>query len=493
MYMSKRTDQPLAVIYGRISLDAAGEAAGVRRQLADGRALAKRRGFRVVAELSDNDISALSGDYRPAYAEVLELVRQGAVSAVIVWQTSRLWRNRRERVEAVELFAQQGVSVLACRGPELDLSTAYGRALAGLLGEFDTLESEVKAERVARAAQQRAEDGNPNAGLGYGWEKTGKHDYRPHPDQAPIVAEITRRLLRAESLKAIAADLTARGVPASHAKGWGPSSVRKIALRPSNAGIRIHHRGRPTERLYAGTWPALVSREDWQQVTALLTDPARRMTAPERPGARRYLVSYGIGECGVCGARLRVSTRRGTTNRRADQSYYVCDAAGCVGRNQQRLDQLVREVVVGRLSQPDAAGLLAGDSSAIDAALQAITDARTKLDGAAELFAAGQIDAGQLAAVTSRLRPQLDAAEADHRRALAARGAEALADVAGPRAAEAWDGLAVTQQRAILRALGVRVIVKRSAKRGPGFDPDAVHFSPWEDAAEDAEDVAQAS
>ena len=47
-----------AIIYTRQSLDKTGKEAGVTRQLKDCRALAKRKGLEVIAELSDNDISA---------------------------------------------------------------------------------------------------------------------------------------------------------------------------------------------------------------------------------------------------------------------------------------------------------------------------------------------------------------------------------------------------------------------------------------------------
>jgi DNA invertase Pin-like site-specific DNA recombinase len=47
--------------------------------------------------------------------------------------------------------------VTLVKGADLDLSSAAGRAVAGLMGEFDTTESEIKAERVASAALQRAE------------------------------------------------------------------------------------------------------------------------------------------------------------------------------------------------------------------------------------------------------------------------------------------------------------------------------------------------
>jgi DNA invertase Pin-like site-specific DNA recombinase len=67
------------VLYARISEDATGEAAGVARQLKDCRGPADARGFEVVAEVSDNDISALTGKHRPGYTRVLDLVCSGEV------------------------------------------------------------------------------------------------------------------------------------------------------------------------------------------------------------------------------------------------------------------------------------------------------------------------------------------------------------------------------------------------------------------------------
>lgn len=44
-------------------------------------------------------------------------------------------------------------------GPDLDLSNASGRMLAAILGEFDTMESEIKSERMVRQQRQAAESG----------------------------------------------------------------------------------------------------------------------------------------------------------------------------------------------------------------------------------------------------------------------------------------------------------------------------------------------
>ncbi|MHB8961343.1 MAG: recombinase family protein, partial [Candidatus Limnocylindrales bacterium] len=157
------------VLYARISEDELGLAKGIDRQLEDGRALAALSGSTIVAERSDNDISASRGAHRPGYVALLEDVKADRVDRVVVFHTSRLWRNRRERAEGIELFAKHRVAVVAAKGPSFDLTTAYGRGLAGLVGEFDTMESEVKSERVQRAAKQRADEGRRNGALPYGW------------------------------------------------------------------------------------------------------------------------------------------------------------------------------------------------------------------------------------------------------------------------------------------------------------------------------------
>ena len=59
----------------------------------------------------------------------------------------------------IKILQAAGVSVVATKGPSLDMTTAYGRAMAGLLGEFDTMEVEVKSERQQLAYQAQRDAG----------------------------------------------------------------------------------------------------------------------------------------------------------------------------------------------------------------------------------------------------------------------------------------------------------------------------------------------
>lgn len=465
--------------YARISEDPSGEAAGVTRQQGECRRLAEQRGWEVIAELADNDISALDGKRRPGYTEVLRLVEAGAIDYVVVWQSSRLIRSRRERAEAIELLGRKRVGIIAVKGQDLDLSNAYGRGMAGLLGEFDTMESEVKSERVAAAAAQRAKDGRPNGGLGYGWTKTGTGSaasYAVCEEEAAVVREITDRLLSGDSLLGITNDLNTRGIPApGTASRWGKTSVSKLAQRASNAGLRVHHKGKTDEAVSDGCWPALLPRDRWERVTSLLNQPTRRSNGHVRPGARRHLLTWGIGACGVCGGRLRVGVK-GNSLHGTKKPLYLCDDRGCVGRDQARVDELVKAVTIARLSRPDALDWLAGDDEAAQVAAARVAELQGRLDALADRYADGKVGLDALERVEAQLRPQIQAAERERRAANASLDLSQLEELAGPSASARWEELSVPQRRAVLQALGMRVLVDRVARRGPGFDPESVRI-----------------
>src|SRR3954471_21164706 len=89
--------QPRAVaVYARISQDRDGDGQGVKRQVADCRAEAARRGWPVAEVYVDDDVSAYSGKVRPAYARLVVDLADGHRDAVIVWHLDRLHRSLME-------------------------------------------------------------------------------------------------------------------------------------------------------------------------------------------------------------------------------------------------------------------------------------------------------------------------------------------------------------------------------------------------------------
>lgn len=467
-------------LYARISQDTSGQAIGVANQLDYARTFASVRGYRVIAEHTDNDISAFRGAERPGYQKVLRLARDRQIDRVIVYQLTRMTRNRRERAEFIDAFHSCKVNVSEAQGGDYDLSTAAGRSWVDIQGALATWESEIKSERVTAAAARRAQSGRPSGDLGYGWTKHGAGSaatWTENPREAAIVREVVDRLLAGDTLCGITESLNQRGEPSPRSVRWGKTSVKKLALRESNIAQRVHHRGLPDEARFDGCWPPIIDRAKHEKVAALLAEPGRRTNGVARPGARRHLLSWGIGECGVCGEKLRVVTRRGRRGRPLD--LYVCDSnKGCVGRSEPSVDELVKEVVIARLAQPDALDWLLGDDAEAHVWSDRVRELNQQLSEAADAFADGAITVEQLRRITARVKPGLDEAERRRTETVVSLDISAVQPLAGPSARQRWDEMTVSQRRAVLETLRLRVVVDRT-RPGPGFDPTSVRFE-WD-------------
>lgn len=480
-----------AALYARISLDRTGEEVGVNRQLHDMRLLAEARGYEVVAELVDNDVSASKGLRRPGYEQVWQLVTAEKVDHVVVWQSSRLMRSRNDRAAVIETFGRHRVDVVAVKGPSLDLRSAYGRGAADLMTAIDSMEGEIKAERVAAAIGDLARRGQAWGLCPYGWDRTNGEQVVNH-HEAAIVRELVDRLLAGESLNELYRDMNARGEPAPGwatwmklpasrreqllAKGrkeptkqWAKSTVRTLVVRDANAAIRCYRKRVNGGTEMPGGWQPIVERAQHDRVVALLAQPARRSHTGPRPGARKHLLTNGIGKCGVCGDMLRVGNRA-----RSQGRIYMCRGRGCTGRVQAHVDEVVAVAVIGRLQLPDALDWLLGDDEQVHRLQKRCDELQGRLDAAADSQADGKITIGQLERITARLMPELEAAKRERDAAAKALDVELLRELAGPEGSQRWDAMPVSARRAVLETLKVEVVLMPRKKHGPGFEPETV-------------------
>jgi len=452
-----------AAAYQRISFDKAGDEHGVANQLADQERVAQARGYTITLVECDNDISALTGKRRPGYERVLAAAARSEIDVILVFQTSRFWRNRRERAEGIEILRKAGVSIVATKGPSLDMSTAYGRAMAGLLGEFDTMESEVKAERQQLANREAAMVGTARRASPrpFGWQA----DYvTAEPEEKAAVEDACRALLAGGSVTGIVRDWTARSIrPRQSASGkWTRQSVRTILLNPRNARISIHQ-GREVGR---GKWEPLISEDVFRAVVHLLAEPGRKPTQ----GVTTML--GGLARC-HCG-----NTVTATVNHRGTP-IYKCNYETRGGRpgphiavRRAEVDNVIGRLVIGRLSMPDAVDLLApkakGDASALRDEAMGI---RAKLARLGELYVDDKIDEADLVSGRQKGENRLGEIEAE----LAELGRESVLAplVAAQNVAEAWENLSTDRRRPVVDAL-MTVTLHPAGRGARVLDPDKV-------------------
>lgn len=96
---------------------------------------------------------------RPGLEKLLADVRGGKVRKLVVWRLDRLGRTARGLHELFEELLSRRVGFLSLRD-SLDLSTAAGRLMAGVLASVAQYETEVRRERqFAGIAKVREQNG----------------------------------------------------------------------------------------------------------------------------------------------------------------------------------------------------------------------------------------------------------------------------------------------------------------------------------------------
>jgi DNA invertase Pin-like site-specific DNA recombinase len=425
-----------AAIYCRISQDRTGKEAGVQRQEEDCRKLAAECGWTVAEVYVDNDTSAYGTKPRPGYLAMLDAIQRGDVTAVLAWHPDRLYRKARELVDFVDIVQAHETAIATVRAGRVDLTSASGRLHASMLGSVAVYESEIKSERITRAAEQRAQAGRWSGGMRpYGYEGDG---VTVRESEAMHVRGVVADLLAGVSLREATRRITDAGATTSTGKAWTTQHLRMMLLSPRIAGL-ASYRGAVVGR---AEWPGLVIEEHWRAVKALLENPARTSTPGPTP---RHLLS-GIAVCGRedCGKPCRVSISGGAKRTRSRR--YRCPH-GHVIREKIALEEYVLEATFALLETNEVQTTAPSETNTAATEAEAV---RRRLDTLAEDYADGVLTREQLAAATARSRERLDKLESEIR---STARAGVLQQLAGKSAREVWPTLPLVRQRAILAEL----------------------------------------
>ncbi len=457
-----------AAIYCRISNDRVGAGLGVARQEQDCRTLAAGRGWEVARVHVDNDISAYSGKLRPAYRQLLEEVRSGAVQAVITWHPDRLHRSTRELEEFIDVINAAHADVATVQGGVYDMSTASGRMTAKIVGAVSQQESEHKAERLRRKHLQLAEQGqDAGSGRPFGYESDRRTVRRA---EAELVREAARRVLEGEALRSVCRDWNARGVETVSGTRWTVTVLRRMLCSARISGRRDRKTVDGKRRLVGldpvtATWKGMISVDDSDRLRALLSDPERQMNRG-RPAA--YLLTGGIARCGICGTAL--VSRPKAPGRPA----MVCASGpgfhGCGGIRimAEPLERLVSEAVL--LAVEGGALAQALESAEDRAALAELEGVNAKLAELAGDYGADRITRGEWEQARAVLSSREKALQ---RRLQASRWGVGLANLPDPLRA-AWPTLPLHLRRTVISAVVEAVIVGPAVRGRNTFSPERV-------------------
>ncbi|WP_270889895.1 recombinase family protein [Pedococcus sp. 5OH_020] len=446
-----------AAVYARVSQDRA-EGRSVSEQEAESRRACANNGWAVAAVYADNDVSAsrFTTKRRADWTRLVSDLDSGMFDVLVLWEPSRGSRDLVTWAALLDVCRRQKVLLhVTSHGRTYDPGNPRDWRTLADDGVDSAYESEKQSQRITRAMAANAKAGRPHGRVPYGYVRSYDPATKafvgqePDPETAAVVREIIGRVGRAEPVIAVSRDLNARGVRPPAARQWSRQHVRRIALNPSYAGLRLY-----AGESYEGTWPALVDAAEFYAAKRLLEDPARRKT---KPGRNKYLLSY-IARCGVCDEQLQAAPRG-----RAVPSYFC--AGGHVQAGVAWLDALIEGVVLARLDDGELlARLTVADDEQAVAARAKIGELRERLAEWRDAAANGKASPASLAHIETNLLADI---EVEERKVQRAGAPAALVDLLGADViADRWRTLQVAQRREVVKVLGMAITLNRANASG---------------------------
>lgn len=463
-----------AAIYARISEDRTGAELGVQRQTEDCQALAAAQGWDVVEVFTDNDMSAYSGKPRPGYLKMLDAMAAGSVDVVLAWHTDRLHRSPLELEEYISLSEKRAVTTRTVQAGELDLSTASGRMTARIHGAVSRQESEHKAERIRRKAQELALAGKWMGGSRpFGWQIVNRVPVVDEAEAA-IVREAHSHVLAGLSLGSFIQSLAERGIQTARGGAWSYATLRQMLMRPRNAGLAEWE----GEVVGASEFPAIVERHIWEATCAMLSDPARRRSRTNK--VKHLLAGIALCECLRPVKSGQIKDRKGVKH-----MIYRCSESGPghVNKRMSYVDEHVERLILLFLARAaHAAATAPVDPAVIDGLRMDETAHRERLNEAARLFGSGAIDGEQLSEMSKGIKAKLSAIQEQLAELDATNAKREQLDVptgidwTDTSSAKEWYGLHVERKRAWIRSRFVIVLHRHSRGSARIFDPGTVQI-----------------
>jgi len=273
-------------IYLRVSTDAQreeGYSIDAQKEMAE--AFVKSKGIKNYGFYIDGGFSGSNLD-RPQLKQLIDDVKAGKISAVVVYKLDRLSRSQKDTLYLIEdIFNPNGVDFISMN-ESMDTSTPLGRLMLGILSAFAQLERENIRERTRMGMKERVKTGLWMGGgrIPFGYDYDKKNGILVPNADAEIVKKAYQLYLEGYSTAKIARVLGLKYEKLAY----------QILRRKSNAGY-ITYNGEE----YKGMHEPIISEEVYYKAMEMME---RRSDIRRRNS--NYLLT-GLIICGKCGAKMR--------------------------------------------------------------------------------------------------------------------------------------------------------------------------------------------
>ena len=263
---------------------------------------------------------------RPGLQNLISDAKNKQFDTVLVYKLDRLSRSQKDTLYLIEeIFIKRDISFFSLQ-ENFDTSTAFGKAMIGLLAVFAQLEREQIKERMQLGKLGRAKTGKAmmwsRVAYGYTYNKeSGSLDI--NPAEAEIVKIVYDEYLNGRSISKIKDYLNENNLN-TKARPWYHRAIRQMLRNPVYAGYNQF-----SGQIFKGDHQPIVSKEDFDRTQEEIK--RRQLKTYEmfnnpRPFRAKYMLS-GLARCGYCGTPLKMGM---TARRKSDggRTYRY----GCINR-----------------------------------------------------------------------------------------------------------------------------------------------------------------
>lgn len=252
----------------------------------------------------DPGYSAKNTD-RPDYQAMMERIRTGEFTHLVVWKIDRISRNLLDFAYMYDELKRLGVTFVS-KNEQFDTSTAIGEAMLKIILVFAELERNMTSERVTAVMLSRANNGQWNGGrvpYGYSWDKESG-TFAVVEQEAKVANRMAELYEQYQSLLYVVKYMNDAGITTRNGKAWTPTAVRKILTNPWNIGhyvYNVHSGGKGTEKRSEDEWitvenhhPAILDERLFYRINSCLPGTSEAASQPTRPTCGRTSISSAV-------------------------------------------------------------------------------------------------------------------------------------------------------------------------------------------------------
>ena len=254
-------ENKIAGLYIRVSTeDQAREGFSLKEQEKRLRAMCEYKGYEVYKIYKDSGISAKTGNYRPAFEELLQDIKDKKCNTIVVLKLDRLTRSVYDW-ENILKFLEENDAYLDCANDDINTTNANGKMISRILTSVSQQEIERTSERTKVGLSGAIKEGHIPARAPLGYKHIDKK-LVPDPLTKDIVIRIYNLYFEGKSYYNIATIFNEEQVLGK--TNWKDTGILRIISNEVYKGDYVHGKRTKHPTYYKDVVEPIISKEMWE-------------------------------------------------------------------------------------------------------------------------------------------------------------------------------------------------------------------------------------